>query len=590
MIIKIPIKEIEKVKRFLVKKKFLDFDYKFAKDRKYMYMSIKDFVKVKKKFSFVKESKKELIKKKNKPATLKQALKNKLTSNELKHLKTSYDTIGTIAILEIDKHLVKKQKLIAKALLRINKNIKTILKKSGEHTGVFRTQKLKYLAGKKTKIAIYKENNIILKLDVEKVYFSVRLSTERERIIKQIKPNEEILIMFSGCGPYPITISKNTKAKEITAIEINPIAHKYALENIKLNKIHNVIALKGDVKEIIPNIYHHIIGLKASDIRKELRTRLKLNPKIIELHLFETDLFSGIRKLEKTIHYLQKKHIIVRMHMPFKYKGRYLSLHKMDIRNEIKVFTKLGKLCKKYHIKAIVHPYLPFEDSNCSKKTRDVIAVNLMRFRKYYDYFYFENSSKDIYSKTPDVLYVNKKARVRNVCIDTCHLYETYKDNNKIENHIKVMRKYFNTYFHLNDSDLKYHSLEIGKGKIDFNRILPYVNQGVTEIRSRDEAHPKEMLRSYIKVEHKHRKYDRILMPLPKSAEDFLDLALKRIKKGGIIHFYDFLNEKHIPKAAIDKIAKACKKFRKKYKVLNYNKCGQFSPHVYRVCVDVRVW
>ena len=79
-------------------------------------------------------------------------------------------------------------------------------------------------------------------------------------------------------------------------------------------------------------------------------------------------------------------------------------------------------------------------------------------------------------------------------------------------------------------------------------------------------------------------------MPLPKSAEDFLHLALKSAEKNAIIHFYDFLNEKDIPKAAINKIKKACKKAKKKYKILNHNKCGQFSPHTYRICVDFKVY
>lgn len=56
-------------------------------------------------------------------------------------------------------------------MLRVNKNISTVLKK-GRHEGVFRVQRLEHLAGKKTKEAVYKENNVVLKLDVEKVYFS----------------------------------------------------------------------------------------------------------------------------------------------------------------------------------------------------------------------------------------------------------------------------------------------------------------------------------------------------------------------------------------------------------------------------------
>jgi tRNA (guanine37-N1)-methyltransferase len=54
-------------------------------------------------------------------------------------------------------------------------------------------------------------------------------------------------------------------------------------------------------------------------------------------------------------------------------------------------------------------------------------------------------------------------------------------------------------------------------------------------------------------------KFDRILMPLPKSAEDFLDVALSASKKGTVIHFYDFLFEEEIPKKAVEKIKRVCK-------------------------------
>ena len=86
-------------------------------------------------------------------------------------------------------------------------------------------------------------------MNVEKVYFSPRLSEERKRIFQQVKNNETILVMFSGIAVYPIVISKNTKAKAIVGIEINPIAHKYALENLKLNKISNVKLFLDDVKK-----------------------------------------------------------------------------------------------------------------------------------------------------------------------------------------------------------------------------------------------------------------------------------------------------------------------------------------------------
>ena len=186
--------------------------------------------------------------------TLKDALKGKLTAKQLSVLVRSFDSIGGIAIIEIPKELEKKQKLIAETLLNLHKNIKTVAKKEGIHKGVFRTQKLKIIAGERTKESEYKENNVRLKLNAEKVYFSPRLGTERKRVMEQVKKGEKVLIMFSGCAPYVCVIAKNTKAKEVVGIEINPAAHKYAEENIRLNKLSNVRLYKGDVRKVIPKL------------------------------------------------------------------------------------------------------------------------------------------------------------------------------------------------------------------------------------------------------------------------------------------------------------------------------------------------
>ncbi len=248
---------------------------------------------------------------------------------------TSYDIVGDLIVIN---DIIKRKE--AEKLLKTHKNVKVVLVKTKKYSGKFRLPKLKIIAGERRKETIHKENNVRLKLNVEKVYFSSRMSTERKRIYLQVKTGEKILVMFSGCGVYPCVIAKNTKAKEVYGIEINPTAHKYALENLELNKVENVKLFKGDVKKVIP-------------------------------------------KLRK--------------------------------------------------------------------------------------------------------------------------------------------------------------------------------------------------------------KFDRVLMPLPKGGEDYLGVALKAVKKGGIVHFYDFLYEDEFDKA-LEKIKEACKKKRKKYKIIKLIKCGQFSPRVYRVCVDFRVY
>ena len=189
------------------------------------------------------------------PGKLKAILREKLTKKEISPVPSSFDMVGNIIIFsDFPKELAKKEKIIGNEILRNFKHFNSVFKKTKKYSGKFRTPKLKLLAGIDDKKTIHKENNVRVKLNVEKVYFSARLSEERKRIAKQIKNNETVLVMFSGAGIYPLVMAKNTNVKEIYGIEINPIAHKYALENVKLNKITNIKLFLGDVKKVLPKI------------------------------------------------------------------------------------------------------------------------------------------------------------------------------------------------------------------------------------------------------------------------------------------------------------------------------------------------
>ena len=163
----------------------------------------------------------------------------------------SYDLVGSIAILN---EKAKNKGKIAKELLKNHKNIRTIVARKGMHHGLYRLRKTKYIAGEKTKETTHKENNSLIKLNIDTCYFSPRTASERLRIAKLVKKNETILVMFSGVAPYPLVIAKNANPKRIYGIEINEEAHNYALKNVKLNKLNNIELIKGNVKKIIPKL------------------------------------------------------------------------------------------------------------------------------------------------------------------------------------------------------------------------------------------------------------------------------------------------------------------------------------------------
>lgn len=248
--VKVPKQEAQKAIDMLKKKGLFDYSHEINFGKEHFLVPIVSSKGIK----TLKIVEARLKKRVKKPSNLHEALAGKLTPSELKIAPRAFDTIGDIAIIEVDAKLAKKEKMIAKALLSLNRHLAVIAKKAGVHSGVYRTQKLKILAGEKRKETICRENNVLIKLDVETCYFSPRLSTERMRIANQVKEGESVLVMFSGVGPYSCVISKNTPAKEVYGIEINPDAHKYALENIKLNKLSNVQAFCGDVRKIVPKL------------------------------------------------------------------------------------------------------------------------------------------------------------------------------------------------------------------------------------------------------------------------------------------------------------------------------------------------
>ena len=181
---------------------------------------------------------------------LKKALKGKLSAAELAVVRRSFDLVGDIAIVEIPRELRRKEKLIALTLMELHRNIKTVIKKSGAHEGRFRTRKGIFLAGDRKTETVHTESGVRMELDVAKVYFSPRLASERLRIARQVKRGEKVLVLFSGCGPFPLVIAKNAAPAIVHGIELNPAAHSYALENARLNKLANVTFVRGDVSKL----------------------------------------------------------------------------------------------------------------------------------------------------------------------------------------------------------------------------------------------------------------------------------------------------------------------------------------------------
>ncbi len=191
--------------------------------------------------------------------TLKANLIGKLSDELIELVPSSFDILGSkgeaVAIIEIQEELSPYESVIAEALMHVHRNVKSVLAKTSERYGELRLRDYRLIAGDPDTEIIHKESGCRFKLDPRVTYFSARESSERERICEQITTPEDVLVMFSGIGPFPICIAKHNPGTICTAIELNHEAHQYCLDNIKLNKLDGrITALEGDVREVCPSL------------------------------------------------------------------------------------------------------------------------------------------------------------------------------------------------------------------------------------------------------------------------------------------------------------------------------------------------
>lgn len=192
---------------------------------------------------------------------LKDALKDKIPPDLLSLVPSSFDIVGSrdcaVAVLELDERIAPYGRLIAEELMRIHRSVKAVYRKTSERKGDFRLRELELLAGDRITEVLHKEHGYVLKLDITKVYFSPREATERQRVASKVRPGENVMVMFAGVGPYAVAIAKaQPLVSRIIAIEINPDAYRYLVENIRLNKLEGkIIPVLGDVREKAPEFH-----------------------------------------------------------------------------------------------------------------------------------------------------------------------------------------------------------------------------------------------------------------------------------------------------------------------------------------------
>ena len=194
-------------------------------------------------------------------SSLQEALESELPTELIASLPASMDIIGDIALIELAPELAPYEEILARGILKVNKNARVVLAKAGTVSGLERIRPIRYLAGENRTQTVHRESGCRFKIDMSKAYFSPRLSHEHQRVALQVEPGEVVIDMFAGVGPFSVMIAKRLENVEVNAVDANPDAVSLIRENAKLNKIRGKLSIwPGDAIDVVEN---HLTGIAS---------------------------------------------------------------------------------------------------------------------------------------------------------------------------------------------------------------------------------------------------------------------------------------------------------------------------------------
>jgi tRNA (guanine37-N1)-methyltransferase len=191
---------------------------------------------------------------------LKEKLQGIVPEECLNMLSNRFHVIGDIAVLSLPREAEPYKKEIADAVLSSGRSIRVALNKTTKLQGDSRVATFELLAGIGT-VTTHREFGFSYRLDVSTVFWSNSLSYERIRLAAAACAGEEVLIPFSGVGPFAIPLA--ARGAHVLAVEKSREACLFLAENARINRVADRIAIvNGDafsIAEILNKNFHRAV-------------------------------------------------------------------------------------------------------------------------------------------------------------------------------------------------------------------------------------------------------------------------------------------------------------------------------------------
>ncbi|GAA0224366.1 class I SAM-dependent methyltransferase family protein [Haladaptatus pallidirubidus] len=166
--------------------------------------------------------------------------------DELERVPKSWAVIGSVVLIQFGDCPRKEE--VGETLLDLHGKADTVLAREGI-SGEHREPEITVVAGSGDTETIHTEHGTQYALDLRKVMFAPGNQRERARMGTAIEHGERVLDMFAGIGYFTLPMAR--AGARVTAVERNPTAFQFLLENAVLNDVtQNIDAYRADCREI----------------------------------------------------------------------------------------------------------------------------------------------------------------------------------------------------------------------------------------------------------------------------------------------------------------------------------------------------
>lgn len=163
---------------------------------------------------------------------------------------SSWAVLGTVILVDLEG--VADRKAVGEALLALHGEADTVLARGGVG-GPQREPAVSVVAGEGDTETVHVEHGTTYAMDLSQVMFSPGNKAERARMGEVVGAEERVLDAFAGIGYFALPMAR--AGAQVTAVERNPAAFEYLLENAVRNEVTDRIhAYRGDNREVVPDL------------------------------------------------------------------------------------------------------------------------------------------------------------------------------------------------------------------------------------------------------------------------------------------------------------------------------------------------